>query len=70
MLGKPQYTYNDVVRFRFNKGLELVGKIVVVDAYGTFFQTEEPSYDISVSVGERCLYKHVPESWVIELVKE
>ena len=33
----------------------------IVDEMGTFFQTEEPSYDIWVNNenGGRCLYKHV-----------
>lgn len=60
MLGKPKYKYGEQIHFKFNEMVKM-GKIFVVDSYGTFFQTEEPSYDIMVEE-ERCVYKHVPES--------
>lgn len=65
MLGKPKYKRNDQVRFMF-KGEMKEGYVYIVDAYGTFFQVEEPLYDIVVKEtrGE-CLYKHIPESQVV-----
>ena len=66
ILGRPKYTYGDVVRFKWNDG-EKLGKVYIVDAYGTFEQNDEPSYDVRVEE-ERCLYKHIPESEVVELV--
>lgn len=35
--------------------------IQIVDAYGTFEQDDEPSYDICVEE-ENCLYKHIRET--------
>ena len=48
------------------KGEMKEGYVYIVDAYGTFFQVEEPSYDIVVKEtrGE-CVYKHIPESQVV-----
>ena len=60
VLGKPKYTYKDLVRFHY-ADCEKQGKIWVVDAYGTFEQGEEPSYDIYVEE-DNCLYKHICES--------
>lgn len=62
MIGKPLFRLNDLVEFIFGEK-NLVGTIAVVDAYGTFFQSEEPSYDIFVQE-ENMLYKHVQESLV------
>lgn len=65
MLGKPKYIYGDKVKFLCERE-EMIGIIYVVDAYGTFFQNEEPSYDIMVGVEEkRCLYKHINESLIL-----
>lgn len=70
MLGKPKYNYEDKVVFSFidddKKEKTLKGEIYIVDSYGTFFQTEEPSYDIMVENynGAPCLFKHVRESIV------
>ena len=61
----PLYEKEDKVRFSVDDDV-LEGIISVVDAYGTFEQDEEPSYDIRV-VG-KCLYKHVRQSLVIEKV--
>jgi predicted RNase H-like HicB family nuclease len=63
MIGKPRYQKGNYVTFIINAEKK-VGKIGIVDAYGTFEQTEEASYDIFVDE-EKCLYKHVPESKVI-----
>lgn len=60
MLGKPKYDYDDNVRFIIN-GKEVCGKVAIIDAYGTFEQDEEVSYDILVE-SENTLYKHIRES--------
>lgn len=42
--------------------------ITIVDAHGTFFQREEPSYDIVVTddlFGQNALYKHIRQSWIL-----
>ena len=64
MLGRPKYTYEDVVKFKIS-GREIVGKVYIVDAYGTFDQDSQPSYDIIVDE-ENFLYKHIPESCVYQ----
>ena len=67
MLGNPKYKYGEEVLFDID-GRSLKGRIYIVDAYGTFFQADEPSYDVMVEK-EKCLYKHIPESWVQEYTK-
>ncbi len=62
--GKPRYHYDEIVRFSWGTE-EKTGKIRIIDAYGTFEQNEEPSYDILVE--ESGLYKHVRESEIIEI---
>ena len=62
--GYPQYQHGEEVSFKVSQGIKR-GKILIVDAYGTFEQSEEPSYDILVEGAERCLYKHVTESCVL-----
>jgi hypothetical protein len=44
MLEKPKYKRNDQVRFMF-EGEMKEGYVYIVDAYGTFFQVEEASYE-------------------------
>ena len=61
-IGYPKYERGDFVEFGWN-GEVLQGVIEIVDAYGTFEQNEEPSYDIGVE--GKGLYKHVRESEVI-----
>jgi predicted HicB family RNase H-like nuclease len=65
MIGKPMYQKGNYVTFSINNEKK-VGKIGIVDAYGTFEQTEESSYDIFVDE-ENCLYKHIRESKIIGL---
>lgn len=73
MIGKPKYDYEDIVTFELfdenDKKYQITGEVYVVDAYGTFEQNEEPSYDIMVEHshmdGTPCLYKHVRESWIV-----
>ena len=69
---RPTYAWGDHVEFRVNgDGETLEGMIEIVDAGGTFGQSEEPSYDIYVKGEKNCLYKHVRESWIRrKLVKE
>lgn len=62
MLSKPKYNYGDIVRFK-NNGEIKFGKIEIIDSNGTYFQKEEPSYDIMVN-DEQCLYKHIRESFI------
>lgn len=62
MVGHPKYTYGDTVSFEIN-GVTKVGTIEIIDAYGTFFDDSDVSYDILVP-DENCLYKHFPESTV------
>jgi len=41
MIGQSKYNYNDIVRFTWHDGTIWIGKKVVVDAYGTFEQSDE-----------------------------
>ena len=59
-LGRPAYQRGEIVKFKVGEE-EKVGEVYIVDAYGTFGQSEEPSYDVLVTA-EECLYKHVRES--------
>lgn len=61
--GRPRYRYGDMVLF-CGSDAEKVGKISIIDAYGTFEQREEPSYDIFVEE-DNCLYKHISESEIV-----
>ena len=60
MIGKPKYAYQETVKFVIGGDIK-VGTVEIIDAYGTFFQSEEPSYDVLVKE-ENCLYKHIRES--------
>lgn len=61
------YHQQDLVMFLFQTELK-VGTIWIVDAYGTFEQNEEASYDIYVEE-ENCLYKHIRQSDVFKVMK-
>ena len=71
MLGNPKFKVNDRVKFRIIvNGVkeEMEGVVAIVNSYGTFFQNEEPSYDIMVEHflgGEKTLVKHIRESDVV-----
>lgn len=65
MLGRPKFKRDDKVCFEWN-GILKTGSIFIVDAYGTFFQADEPSYDVMVEA-DNCLYKHLLESAVRSL---
>lgn len=60
----PEYGLGDIITFKFD-GNSKTGYVYVLDAYGTFEQDEEPSYDVMVEE-ENCLYKHVRESLIID----
>ena len=42
MLGQPKYQYGEKVQFQFDQKT-VVGEVYIIDAYGTFFQNEEPA---------------------------
>lgn len=63
---KPKFEYNDIVSFEVRmskdvKPITLEGTIAIIDAYGTFEQNEEVSYDIYVP-SMNTLFKHFRES--------
>lgn len=62
MRGKPKLKIGDEVCFEW-KGETKVGHVFVVDAYGTFFDDSDVSYDIMVEK-ENMLYKHFTEKLV------
>ena len=75
MLGKPKFKEGDKVQFPVRLEDDTLvtckGEVYIVDAYGTFEQCEEPSYDVMVDwmdSGTNVLFKHVVES-VLEAVK-
>lgn len=69
VIGHPKYKYEDKVHFDItinNKTETFHGEVSIVDAYGTFFDDSQPSYDIMCyKDGVRTLFKHIPESIVI-----
>lgn len=85
ILGQPKYWYGDEVTFQLNKQVKqpnnsikiekqtFTGKVWIVDKWGTFFQKDEPSYDIMVGDPDKdkdaCLYKHINESLIINYKK-
>lgn len=60
MMKAPTYKEGDVVKFKCDDK-EITGKVYIVDAYGTFEQHEEPSYDV-LCEEKNVLYKHIRES--------
>ena len=61
MLGKPKFDYNDIVKFKSRMfsdtpELEVEGSVAIIDAYGTFEQNEEVSYDV-YSAKDNILFK-------------
>ena len=71
MLGKPKYAYKDKVKIKIkrdNKEYELIGKVEIIDKYGTFEDNSDVSYDIMVDKcpwnNEPCLFKHFREDGV------
>lgn len=67
-LGYPKFRKGEAVMFYFDNGKdeqELYGTIEIIDAYGTFEQKKEASYDIWRA--DDGLYKHIPESQVFSI---
>ena len=63
-MDEVKYKKGDIVLFRYGQKNKN-GTIVIVDAQGTFFQQEEPSYDIEVTndlLDQNGLYKHIQQS--------
>lgn len=76
--GQPVFAYGDEVGFYLIPYQEteekfFVGKVEIIDKWGTFEQKEEPSYDIMVEdfngSGSPCLVKHVRQSECYDLSK-
>ncbi len=61
MIGNPKYSKSQKVKFKLNGTEEIIGEIYIIDAYGTFGQNEEVSYDIMCK-DNNTLYKHIRES--------
>lgn len=72
ILGRPLYKEGDTVKFTLavdGAPRQYVGTVEIVDAWGTWEQNKQPSYDILVKNwrgDQSCLIKHIPESWVEE----
>lgn len=62
---QPDFKRGDVVQFTWNDMVKQ-GEVYIVDAFGTFEQQEEPSYDVRTDEG---LFKHLRES-ELTLVEE
>lgn len=68
MLGKPKFTYGDVVEFRHGNDTK-TGIVAIVDRYGTWEDGSDVSYDI-LNKDENILYKHFREDYVIKKIGE
>lgn len=68
MVGKPKYTYGDVVEFKCGDEVK-TGIVAIVDRYGTFMDDSDASYDI-LNKQENILYKHCREDFVIQKIGE
>ena len=74
-LGKPKYKVGEEVCFIWgkDKNQEAKGRIYIIDAYGTWEQQKEVSYDILGSKSEepnkRILFKHIKESEIVSIKK-
>ena len=68
MIGKPKYKIGDKVSFKLEDTI-YTGYVHIVDAYGTFDNSSDVSYDIMVenfdSKKEKCLFKHINEYLII-----
>ena len=63
----PKYKIGQMVMFR-NSGEIEIGKISIVDIFGTIEQNEEPSYDIEDG-SKNVLYKHIRQSNIIKTME-
>ena len=70
MIGYPKYTYKEQVYFYIedidNQPKKTYGEVYIIDAYGTFFDDSDVSYDIYVPDTD-ILYKHIPEKYVYKV---
>ena len=65
---KPKYEIDDRVTFTLDNKV-ITGTIVIVDAYGTFENPNEVSYDIIVVwEGRDTLFKHIREHMILKKV--
>lgn len=65
---KPKYKIDDRVTFTLGDRV-LTGTVAIVDAYGTFENPNEVSYDIiAVWEGRDTLFKHIGEHLVLKKV--
>lgn len=64
MIGKPKFKYNDIVQFTI-QGKQYTGKVYIIDAYGTFEDESDVSYDVLIDKCDEfedgCLFKHLRE---------
>lgn len=65
MIGNPKFKKGQLVEFTVN-GENIKGIVFIVDAYGTFEQSDEVSYDVFVEEHNN-LYKHLRESILREV---
>ena len=67
MKGKPKFKIGDKVQFTLDNET-FYGEIYIVDAYGTWDDPNDVSYDIMVNnwgpKKEECLFKHITEKLV------
>lgn len=74
-LGKPKYKVGEEVCFVYGKDRDQKekGRICIIDAYGTWEQQKEVSYDILGNSSEkpdrRVLFKHIRESEIVNIKK-
>jgi len=68
MRGKPKFKIGDNVQFMLNNEGIFHGEVYIIDAYGTFENPSDVSYDIMVHEWgpkkEDCLFKHITENIV------
>ena len=62
MVGNPKYKIGQIVRFELD-GEIVEGNIVIIDAYGTWSDPSDVSYDV-LGVND-CLYKHIRENCIL-----
>ena len=68
MIGKPQYSIGDIVKFKLDNKIK-TGIVAIVDDYGTFYDSSDVSYDI-LNRDESMFYKHVSEKYIVDKIGE
>ena len=70
MKGKPKFNYGDKVQFTLKGEGTFTGVVYIIDAYGTWDDPSDVSYDIMVNnygpKKEECLFKHITEKLVVK----